>query len=1121
MNIHAAVCFIYFAVLSITSFDDSYLCSGSVIDSRQQIYSDRNEITIGRSKRAAITDYKLKTECKEDIERLCSASRVRSDDVLSVLECFENSKGAEITQKCQNELWRQTTNLQNDTYLKSLGDTSCSNDWDTIKSYCEKHHTDAKPYLLTCMIDSGNNGNNGVSVQCWQFIQRIEVVAFSDFRLVSQFTDKCNEDVARFSCGRMPGDKFIMSQAHTLTCLQQYVDRLGDACKAQVLHLSSIQAENVRFDRQLFLACTDERMRFCPNVGVGTGQVFRCLMQHKFDTSMSEQCEQQLSRHQKLITQDYSVSKGLARACKEDIRTYRCRRLVSEDKGIRLAQILLCLENVMKNGSKIARDCQVEMIEHRKILMEDYRLSPEIVSHCSNDITSYCSGLEIGGKTIHCLMEHSLPGRKRSRVSPPCLRALETLIKETDAGEDWRVDPVLREACKPVVDVACQDTRGGDARVISCLMEKLGTTSMTEACESALLQIQYFVARDYKLDPMLYRACHYDAVKVCHAKRAWHDEETMDPERGPLVLPCLFRYVYQSQDKYKLRRECVDEVRRVMRQRALNVDLHPEVEDACLDDLALYCFEKTNKGEEMVCLQDHLEQLKPHCKEIVSNFTEVQAENLELNPVLMSMCKSVMEKHCESELRNGNGGDVMECLIEHKNEPDVRSDYKCRATIEHQQIISLKDYHFTVKFKEACRIHVARFCPSAHTKAEVVECLSTIIRNDTLRDARHSIPKDCRQQLKAQLLQQRENIDLDPNLKKACSDDVQKYCNKVQHGSAQVLECLEANKKGLSDGCHRYIFNVERQDLTDSSTDYTLLTTCRLMIKQFCHKADLSDALSCLKVFKDDSTFDPKCKLVVIRRMIEQSNDYRFNPALTRGCQPDISKFCADVIAKHPEDSELEGKVIKCLKVKFRERKLRNDCEQQLTTVLREAALNYQLNPLLRSFCESEIKELCGNTEDGSGAVEECLKVALLNGQITNRVCRLEVAGLIEEAKADIHVDPLLHQACTADISRFCADVPQGAGRLIQCLLGTLDGPKGEYLHPECRTKLQQRVEMFRNAEIVKKSPQNIGELVVQVNRSPGRRYFMLVGLTIVGMVFIIGMFCGRVTRRTMIMKNK
>lgn len=44
---------------------------------------------------------------------------------------------------------------------------------------------------------------------------------------------------------------------------------------------------------------------------------------------------------------------------------------------------------------------------------------------------------------------------------------LEGLVKEVDVGEDWRVDPVLREACKPVVDVACQEVRGGDARYVT------------------------------------------------------------------------------------------------------------------------------------------------------------------------------------------------------------------------------------------------------------------------------------------------------------------------------------------------------------------------------------------------------------------------------------------------------------------------------------------------------------------------------------------------------------------------------------------------------------------------------------------------------------------------------
>lgn len=84
-------------------------------------------------------------------------------------------------------------------------------------------------------------------------------------------------------------------------------------------------------------------------------------------------------------------------------------------------------------------------------------------------------------------------------------------------------------------------------RVMNCLMDKLGTPQMTEPCESALLQIQYFVARDFKLDPQLYKQCRDDAVHLCHAKKVWYDDSgQMDPERGPLVLPCLYRNAYQS-----------------------------------------------------------------------------------------------------------------------------------------------------------------------------------------------------------------------------------------------------------------------------------------------------------------------------------------------------------------------------------------------------------------------------------------------------------------------------------------------------------------------------------------------------------------------------------------------
>lgn len=85
-------------------------------------------------------------------------------------------------------------------------------------------------------------------------------------------------------------------------------------------------------------------------------------------------------------------------------------------------------------------------------------------------------------------------------------------------------------------------------------MEKLGTGHMTDACETALLQIQYFIARDFKLDPQLYRECHDNAVELCHAKKTWTDDGSqMDPERGPMVLSCLYRCAYDSKNKTKVR----------------------------------------------------------------------------------------------------------------------------------------------------------------------------------------------------------------------------------------------------------------------------------------------------------------------------------------------------------------------------------------------------------------------------------------------------------------------------------------------------------------------------------------------------------------------------------------
>lgn len=74
--------------------------------------------------------------------------------------------------------------------------------------------------------------------------------------------------------------------------------------------------------------------------------------------------------------------------------------------------------------SEVSSDCRFELMEHRKLLLRNHKLSPEVVSMCSNDIEKYCHDIEIGRRTIHCLMDHSKPSRQKNRIGKSCQKAV-------------------------------------------------------------------------------------------------------------------------------------------------------------------------------------------------------------------------------------------------------------------------------------------------------------------------------------------------------------------------------------------------------------------------------------------------------------------------------------------------------------------------------------------------------------------------------------------------------------------------------------------------------------------------------------------------------------------------
>nr|XP_046191803.1 Golgi apparatus protein 1-like [Oncorhynchus gorbuscha] len=620
------------------------------------------------------------------------------------------------------------------------------------------------------------------------------------------------------------------------------------------------------------------------------------------------------------------------------------------------------------------------------------------------------------------------------------------------------------------------------------------------------------------LDPILYKKCQGDAARLCHT-HGWNETNELMPPGA--VFSCLYRHAYRTEEQgRRLSRDCKVEVQRILHQRALDVKLDPDLQKRCLTDLGKWCSDKTGTGQELECLQDHLEDLLSGCGEVVGNLTELQSEVpltfILIQPCLIRACQPVIQSHCHlsSDVSDNqvDTGDVMECLVQNKHQKEMNS--KCTVGVTHFQLIQMKDFRFSYKFKMACKEDVLKLCPNIKKKVDVVICLSTTVRNDTLQDVKEQrVSLKCRKQLRVEELEMSEDIRLEPELYDVCKTDIGRLCSNVVFGNAQTMECLKDRKKQLSRQCHQRVFKLQEGEMLDPELDYQLMRVCKQMTKRFCTDVDAKNMLQCLKQNKNSELMDPKCKQMITKRQITQNTDYRLNPILRKACKADIPKFCQPILNKASDDSELEGQVIGCLKLKYADQRLSPDCEDQIRVIMQESALDYRLDPQLQIHCVEEIPGLCAEeavAQEQTGQVEECLKANLL--KIKHDLCKKEVLNMLKESKADVFVDPVLHTACALDLKHQCAAVTPGRGRQMACLLESLQDKKVR-LQPECKKRLQDRMDMWSYAAKVAPA-EGFSDLAMQVMISPSKNYILFIISLGVIVLFLVGLLCGRITKR-------
>ncbi|XP_059141674.1 Golgi apparatus protein 1-like [Physella acuta] len=1068
-------------------------------------------------------------ECMDDVKKFCSDKANMNN--FMVLDCLQNSEltAESLSTECNHYLWNFKMNLSKDIRFDQASDEACNSALTNVTE-CKKFNK-GEGKIIPCLIEHYEQINFPT---CKTFLNKMAAIIFSDYRFMDFFIHDCQNDIQVTKCGRLNEGQTPHSQGKTVSCLNEQRKLLSAGCKKALLRVAELQSDDFHLDRPLFYACRGDRESFCHDTVAGNGAVFKCLYKHLGEKSLSVECREKLEARQRLVAEDVKVDRSFYSACASEIEENKCH-LINEVNDLQRSTVLLCLEKAQSLGKLMKPECLQEMLELRSELMNDYKISPELVSACQTEIESLCKNLEPGGNTITCLMRATLAAKHNLniQVSSQCSAQIGALLHVANPGEDIRLDRPLQHACGDVVVKACKDRQAGQGDVITCLLENIDHEDMTDECEERLLEIQYFAVRDFRLDAHLFKHCQKDALTLCHSN-GFTDPKTMEPEQGSLIFSCLHRHMRSNhpQDS-KPSRACVHEVKRVMRERADRIHLLPEIETACIKELSEFCSESEHheKNGEMTCLQEAYEDLGEACKSAVGNYTEEEMEDIELDRILMKACTPMIKKFC-SDLLNSDAvpSDVLDCLIEHKNVVDMND--KCAAGIEHHQIISMKDFRFNHKFREACQFSVATFCSNRKTKYDVVACLSEHVRNDTLMERDQRIEAGCQRQLKFELLQRGESINLDPKLKEACKNDVKKLCKNKKEGEGETLECLKSHKKKLSKSCHKVVFDREKEEVVLG--DYAVNHVCQRMIKKFCDGVtEEADIMNCLKSNLEDSGFDHRCRQIVLRRQIEQSQDFRLNPHLQKACRLDIPKYCATIYDGSNREEEMEGKVIDCLKKQFvkKSKSLSSDCEKEVQSIIKEEALDIGLNPVLfqeckdeiHSVCETEFASLQKNEEtdefsDEKGLVIECLKRNFQ--KLKTKGCQKAVAYSIAESRIDVHVDPLLHSTCLKDLIKHCHIVKQGQGRQMSCLLALLESDP-DSLSRSCHEMLKRRKDLWEYAAQVA-PPESFQEIVDQMTASPSRNYFFAILFTVIGVIFIVGLTCGRVTKRVRAeLKNK
>ncbi|RDD44111.1 Golgi apparatus protein 1 [Trichoplax sp. H2] len=1055
-----------------------------------------------KSPPSSINAFKEGHECGRDAKRFCS-----SDDrnALSLLVCLQTEprrNGQKLSSACQKKLWQYKLTLTEDQRFDHAVAAACSAAIKTTN--CDKDHR-SKGNTIGCLLQSRLKINN---YMCIQLLLKLRMIIFTNYKFVKPLFNACREDMGTTGCGSNEVvDSFgAVSKGAVIKCLQDKNQQLSKSCRESVFNVSESQAEDFRLDRAFYSACYQDKNKFCRNVPPGKGQVYKCLMQNQNDPLMSEECKAQLRRRERLAALDYRVLYSFASSCRNDITTHKCHvHLTKEDvkpnnevtvkKVIGLGRVIDCLTNASINGHRLEGQCRIRVFQMRRLLFSQFRLSLPLVQQCGADIVDGCDEKSLSGKenTLTCLLKIAPLGKLR----PECLREVSRFMKKTNLIGDYRVSNDLFAACQPIADVACKEIVDY-RRKLTCLMEKRNSNIMTADCRDHLHYILFFISRDMRVDRLLFRVCSAPVQQCGYSLR-----KNSDRIFSSLTFSCLYKQILHPEKSKNISNVCSSMVKKIMVQRGDDVDLHPEIQNACLSDLGKFCLNKVKHGQEIKCLQTNLKSLSSQCRRSIGNFTVLESEDIRLNENLYRTCLPAVKRYCSDVKRAP--GNILRCLINNKNQ--VNMEKECRVEIEDFQQVRLKDFRFSVRLKSYCKTEIEENCQGMKSRSDILTCLGKLYSKGKRNSKKLS--KKCRGHLHSEYFQRSEDIRLDPELYRSCENDITRFCASVQYGGAEVFECLRQNDLHLSTSCKNLLRKREVLEIKQPKIDYFLITNCKLVIMKFCKGVQSGPSmLQCLIQNKDNSVVNDRCRAAIKRRQIIVYEDYNLIPVLKTMCDKDVKLHCRK---NHP--SKGLAPIISCLRKLLLKHKLSGDCSTAVRHLEEAQAKEFQLDPNLRAMCYVEVSTFCPGTRPNE--INICLKRNF--GLIKNHNCSLEIIRIVAEEAEDIKADPDLYSKCLYDIKRHCIDELEINSQVLACLWKANKSRKKFDL--QCKAELEKKAKQLSEMkeEISKGEYQqlnNLGDVVGAITESESKNYLIFVFCGIILAIFVGGLLFGRISKR-------